>query len=100
MADPILHMKVRQKTLPFLVDTGARFSTLTGDIDSMDVSSATVEVCDFSGTSECLPLTRPLTTSVSGQRLHHAFIVVPRCPIKLSLLSGWCDCAVPQRKVL
>ncbi|XP_069768429.1 uncharacterized protein [Narcine bancroftii] len=67
----------------FLVDTGARFSTLTGTEFQDKTSSSSVQLIGFSGTPENLPFSTPLVTSVAGQTFTHQYILSARCPTNL-----------------
>lgn len=83
LADPYLQMEVMDKELPFLVDTGVLFSDITGTMSQSKISLSSVQLIGFSGRSESLPLTMPLTTKVAGQTFLHQCISSPTCPVNL-----------------
>lgn len=79
----MLQMTVEKHTLPFMVDTGARYSTLTSSVQVSMLSDQKVPVVGFSGTTSALPLTRPLQTTVGSQTFLHSFLFSPDCPVNL-----------------
>ena len=76
-------MRVSNQELSFLVDTGARYSTITTSMPQSKLSSDCVQVVGFSGKEESLPLKKPLRTTVAGQVFHHQFVQSEACPINL-----------------
>ena len=81
--DPYLSLEVLEKNLPFLVDSGARYSTLNCRVPSSKLTTDTVGLTGFSGQPNYLPLTTPLHTSVAGQTFEHRYIASPQCPANL-----------------
>nr|XP_023649555.1 uncharacterized protein LOC111834465 [Paramormyrops kingsleyae] len=59
-ADPMLYLVVMDKELPFLVDTGATYSTLNMVPKDSQVSTSTVTVVGFSGVEQKLPESKPV----------------------------------------
>lgn len=78
-------MTVMNADLPFLVDTGARYSTVNKTMIQPQISGETVEVRGFSGKLEHLPLTHPLTSHIplAEQTFSHQYIASPHCPVNL-----------------
>ncbi|KAL4008309.1 hypothetical protein ACER0C_002161 [Sarotherodon galilaeus] len=83
MADPMLSMTVEGAELPFLVDTGATYSTLRTTPNSATISNHTVSVMGFSGIPMTLPLTDPALTKLGKQTLRHRYVVSPQVPVNL-----------------
>ncbi|KAL3989186.1 hypothetical protein ACER0C_013504 [Sarotherodon galilaeus] len=79
----MLSMTVEGTELPFLVDTGATYSTLRDTPDCATLSSSTVSVVGFSGIPMTLPLTDPALTQLGKQTLKHQYVVSPRVPVNL-----------------
>ena len=73
----------QQGYLPFLVDSGAQYSTLNCRVPSSKLTTDTVGLTGFSGQPNYLPLTTPLHTSVAGQTFEHQYIASPQCPVNL-----------------
>ena len=78
-----MSLEVLEKNLPFLVDSGARYSTLNCRVPSSKLTTDTVGLTGFSGQPNYLPLTTPLHTSVAGQTFEHRYIASPQCPVNL-----------------
>lgn len=72
-----------EEELPFLVDTGATFSTINVQPPQDKLSSATVDVVGFSGLGQKLPLTKPLPTRLGRQALLHPYLVSVNVPVNL-----------------
>ncbi|KAL3979053.1 cell cycle checkpoint control protein RAD9B [Sarotherodon galilaeus] len=83
MADPMLSMTVEGAELPFLVDTGATYSTLRTTPNSATISNHTVSVVGFSGVPMTLPLTDPALTKLGKETLRHQYVVSPQVPVNL-----------------
>lgn len=83
MADPMLSMTVEGTELPFLVDTGATYSTLRATPDCATLSYHTVNVVGFSGVPMTLPLTDPAVTKLGKQTVKHQYVVSPQVPVNL-----------------
>ncbi|KAL3978921.1 F-box and leucine-rich repeat protein 13 [Sarotherodon galilaeus] len=79
----MLSMTVEGTELPFLVDTGATYSTLRDTPDCATLSSSTVSVVGFSGIPMTLPLTDPALTQLGKQTLKHQYVVSPQVPVNL-----------------
>ncbi|KAL3979211.1 neuronal calcium sensor 1 [Sarotherodon galilaeus] len=79
----MLSMTVDGTELPFLVDTGATYSTLRDTPDCATLSSSTVSVVGFSGIPMTLPLTDPALTQLGKQTLKHQYVVSPQVPVNL-----------------
>ena len=62
-----------------MVDTGARYSTLTVLPPGASLSADTVNLTGF----ESLQLTNTLRLSFASQTLQHQFIYAPQCPVNL-----------------
>ncbi|MEQ2173595.1 hypothetical protein GOODEAATRI_033626 [Goodea atripinnis] len=67
--NPLFQWKLRENWLPFLVDTGATFSTLNIPPSSDKVSDACISLMGFSGVKQTLPVSTPLHTMVGKQKL-------------------------------
>lgn len=76
-------MTVQGRGHSFLVDSGARYSTISWNVLPELISSDTVELVGFSGRQERLPLSVPLLTCLAGQTVLHPFVISPHCPINL-----------------
>ncbi|KAL4009467.1 hypothetical protein ACER0C_003319 [Sarotherodon galilaeus] len=79
----MLSMTVEGTELPFLVDTGATYSTLRDTPDCATLSNSTVSVVGFSGIPMTLPLTDPALTQLGKQTLKHQYVVSPQVPVNL-----------------
>ncbi|KAL3973702.1 hypothetical protein ACER0C_024909 [Sarotherodon galilaeus] len=79
----MLSMTVEGTELPFLVDTGATYSTLRDTPDCATLSNSTVNVVGFSGIPMILPLTDPALTQLGKQTLKHQYVVSPQVPVNL-----------------
>nr|XP_024655942.1 uncharacterized protein LOC106675601 [Maylandia zebra] len=79
----MLSMTVEGTELPFLVDTGATYSTLKDTPDSATLSCHTVNVVGFSGIPMTLPLTDPALTQLGKQTLKHQYVVSSQVPANL-----------------
>ncbi|XP_048853493.1 uncharacterized protein LOC125721578 [Brienomyrus brachyistius] len=82
-ADPMLSLKVMDKELPFLVDTGATYSTLNVMPNQQHLSTTTVTVVGFSGEEQKLPVTKPVRVRLGGQTFLHPFVVSAAVPVNL-----------------
>ncbi|XP_048866366.1 uncharacterized protein LOC125739878 [Brienomyrus brachyistius] len=80
-ADSMLSLMVMDKELPFLVDTGATYSTLNIVPKGDQVSTSTVTVVGFSG--EDLPVRKPVKVSIGKQTFLHPFVISPTVPVNL-----------------
>lgn len=80
LADPMVTVKVGEKNVPFLVDTGARYSTLSTKPTEAAKSHQSVEVTGFSGTPQTLPFLEPLPVMIAAQQVTHEFL---QCPLNL-----------------
>ena len=78
LAEPCLQLTVNGKRRWFMVDTGARYSTLAEPMCSL--SSHYVSVLGFSGTEQRLPFTVPLPVWLGRQVMEHPFLYAPDCP--------------------
>lgn len=79
----MVQIKVMNKTVPFLVDTGATFSTLN-DVDFHNhATPETVSVVGFSGVQHKLPLSSPLLVSAGTQAIEHSFVLSQDVPVNL-----------------
>ncbi|XP_056913633.1 uncharacterized protein LOC130539351 [Takifugu flavidus] len=76
-------MTVQGRGHSFLVDSGARYSTISWNLTPELISSDTVELVGFSGRPERLPFSVPLVTRFAGQTVLHPFVISPHCPINL-----------------
>lgn len=78
-------MRVLTQELPFMLDTGARYSTLNLPVPKDYISSSAVELTGFSGQPQNLPLTKPLTTTIlqAEQTFPHRFVSSLSCPVNL-----------------
>ena len=83
LADPYMDMTVENSELPFLVDSGARYSTINSPNFNTCISRNTVSVIGFSGKIEQVPLTTPLNTGIAGQIFFHQYILAPQSPANL-----------------
>ncbi|XP_034083389.1 uncharacterized protein LOC117553517 [Gymnodraco acuticeps] len=83
LAEPLIPVTVLDKQLPFLVDSGARYSTLKDPKYQSQASHNTVAVVGFSGQIEQLPLTHKLPSSIAGQTFQHPYLLSPQCPANL-----------------
>ena len=79
----MLSLNVDGKDFPFLVDTGATFSTITAPPVTGLLSSKTVEVVGFEGVGQTLPVTFPLKTILGKQALSHPYVVSTNTPVNL-----------------
>ncbi|XP_072573902.1 uncharacterized protein [Paramormyrops kingsleyae] len=79
----MLSLMVMDKVLPFLVDTGATYSTLNVVLEKHHLSASTVTVVGFSGEEQRLPITKPVKVVVGKQTFLHPFVVSPSVPVNL-----------------
>lgn len=83
LSEPLINVAVSGDNLPFLVDSGARYSTVKDPKYRAHASPESVAVVGFSGQTEYLPLTHPLPSVLAGQRFSHPYLLSPQCPANL-----------------
>nr|XP_049617673.1 uncharacterized protein LOC125992617 [Syngnathus scovelli] len=83
LADPCIPVMVEGQTLQFMLDTGARYSTICELPPRLGVTNHTVTLVGFSGLPDSLPLTGPAIVEVGKQRLEHSFVFSSKCPLNL-----------------
>lgn len=80
----MVNMKVMDKQLPFLVDTGATYSTLNDpELCEQAKTPDIVSVVGFSGVKQNLPLSTPLLVSAGTQSTTHPFVLSKEVPVNL-----------------
>ena len=78
--EPLVKLVVNNQEHTFMVDTGARYSTIN---KPLPVSKNTVPVIGFSGVKEEWPLSKPVPCEWNGLTFQHEFLLSSRCPINL-----------------
>ncbi|XP_039897492.1 protein NYNRIN-like isoform X2 [Simochromis diagramma] len=83
---PILEVEIDGKKYPFLVDSGATKSSLSGKFYNGPVSSVCINTMGINGTVVQCPKTHSLKTrwgSKPDEITYHPFVIIPNSPVNL-----------------
>ncbi|XP_061619602.1 uncharacterized protein LOC133472567 isoform X7 [Phyllopteryx taeniolatus] len=69
--------------LPFMVDTGARHSTVITLPPESSLTAKGISLVGFRGEETILHMTTPVHTQCFTQTLLHSFVYAPNCPVNL-----------------
>lgn len=81
-AELVLTVTVGGMTLPFLVDTGATYSSISSD-HQFPTSDNDVAVQGIAGLLLHLKMTVLLETQAGNHKLLYSFLLSPQCPVNL-----------------
>lgn len=76
-------MTVNGLTLPFLVDTGATYSTICEAPGETRLSGDEVSVVGFSGVPMTLPVTTPFKTELGNQVVTYPYVISAQVLVNL-----------------
>lgn len=83
LQDPRLEIMVNDEPVSFMVDTGARYSSIRSQPTGTYVTNNTISLTGFEGNATNLPFLSPATVQIASQTASHCFILAPQCPINL-----------------
>uniref|UniRef100_A0A672HFB4 ribonuclease H n=1 Tax=Salarias fasciatus TaxID=181472 RepID=A0A672HFB4_SALFA len=76
-------MRIGGKDIDFMVDTGARYSSIHLLPPGASITPKTVSLTGFEGKPNDLHFLSPVTVTIASQIARHSFIFAPQCPINL-----------------
>ncbi|XP_068173657.1 uncharacterized protein [Antennarius striatus] len=83
MQEPMITITVGGVSTPFMVDTGARYSTIQRLPPGAYVTNDVIPLVGFKGEEIALPKTSSILVSAHNQLLTHSFILAPSSPANL-----------------
>ena len=67
--EPTIAVEIQSRKYTFMVDTGATYSCIGSEGSSLPLSGQSIQTVGFSGTTQIIPLTRPVHMIVSGKSI-------------------------------
>ncbi|XP_053225778.1 uncharacterized protein LOC128404317 [Podarcis raffonei] len=79
--EPMVKLQTGNRTIPFMVDTGAAHSVLPVPVSKP--TKQTVNIIGATGKSQRAPFLQSVVCRLGGQVVQHKFLYIPECPIPL-----------------